>query len=140
MIMSNPTIFEIEQQNEAITKIPRTPPLNIKPSSNIPRNLVIDGKFSVNPNLSGTQSGTKFSINNFEINFLEDQIDVCSQDQGAIMHLEDKTSDCVPTSKKDALDDPAFKQATLDEIEMVKKMKTYHLIPESEVPAGAPIH
>jgi hypothetical protein len=125
--------------------MPVTPPLvlPIAAESSLPRELThFPGSWTTdiqsNPT-SGTRSGTTFSANEVQMNFIDDDVDISYADQGARKHLEE-TYGPTPIKMEQALEDPDFRDATHLEVGLVKEMKTYHLVDPKTVPKGTPVH
>jgi Reverse transcriptase (RNA-dependent DNA polymerase) len=135
------TEIQFDPAQPPVINPPGTPPIIIRPEPNISPEVRGDGTSwidKVQQHLtSGTRSGKNFHSNYFEANFMEEnlQVEINAQDQGALQHLSENT-EWVPKSIDQAMKNPEFAQATKSEIDMVKYMKTYHLVPPSDVPSG----
>jgi hypothetical protein len=88
------------------------------------------------------RSGTQFNhvdIDDFFRDEEEVHVEIFHMDEGARKHL-DENQKWKPNSIQEALKHPNWKTATDNEVEMIMKMKTFHLVPPTDVPKGVPVH
>jgi hypothetical protein len=96
---------------------------------------------------SGLRSGKKHTVGNIELNLIELEgsigtiyEDFGASDEGVWAHLTETAQEGLPRSMRDVKDHPEALKATETEIAQLQDMKTYHLVPPSEVPQGTRVY